>query len=96
MVDNGVHNDANQYVRTEENGEKDTCAKNPANCKDGLSFSIWEKFTYDPDVMIRFKENPNNFPPKYIVSSGAYFDIETEKSCPGFAIFRQVYIASVF
>ena len=93
MIDNGVHDETNQYVRTEASGVKDSCAENPGNCEDGLSFAIWEKFNYDPEVMIQFKEKPDNFPPKYIVSSGAEFDIVTAKSCPGFAIFRQVYIA---
>ena len=89
MVDNGVHDDPRAYIRTEDN-EKDACAQNPKNCDEGLSFSIWEKFNYDPEVMIKFKENPDNFPKKYIVSSGAEFDVVTAKSCPGFAIYRQV------
>ena len=38
----------------------------------------------------KFKDDPSNFPKKYIVSSGAEFDFKTAKSCPGFAIYRQV------
>ena len=87
MIDNGIHNDDDSYVR-----KGDKCALNPAFCEDGLSFSIWEKFSYDPKVMEEFQEHAENFPRKYIVTSGADFDEETAKSCPGFAIFRQVQI----
>ena len=87
MIDNGVHDDVTAYVRGQG---QDMCAKNPGNCEDGLSFSIWEKFNYDPNVMINFQDSPDNFPKKYIVSSGAEFDYTTAKACPGFAIFRQV------
>ena len=92
MIDNGVHDEAKDYVRTEASGGKDACAMNPGNCEDGLSFSIWEKFEYNPIVMINFKADPSTLPRKYLVSSGAEFDVTTAKACPGFAIYRQVHI----
>ena len=87
MIDNGRHDDPLSYKRS-----GDECADHPKFCDDGLSFSIWEKFKYDPEVMDdkNFKDDPSNFPKKYIVSSGAEFDFKTAKSCPGFAIYRQV------
>ena len=29
----------------------DTCIANPANCQDGLSFSVWEKMEYPMDII---------------------------------------------
>ena len=88
MIDNGQH--AGQPLAYKRKG--DQCALHPKFCDDGLSFAIWEKFKYDPEVMDdnNFKTDPSNFPKKYIVSSGAEFDFKTAKSCPGFAIYRQV------
>ena len=95
MVDNGQHGgDPEAYVRGQR--KDDPCAMNPGDCDEGLSFSIWEKYDYDPEVMIKFKENPENFPKKYIVSSGAEFDTVAAKACPGFAIFRQVQLSKFF
>jgi hypothetical protein len=85
MIDDGkAKEDPKSYVR-----KQDTCGKNPAYCDDGLSFSIWEKFNYDSKVMTMF--GAMEFPKKYIVSSGAEFDVVRATSCPGFAIYRQVY-----
>ena len=87
MIDDGKDKeDPKSYVG--EQG-KDTCAKNPVDCEDGLSFSIWEKFNYDSKVMTEFENM--EFPKKYIVSSGAEFDVVKATSCPGFALYRQVY-----
>ena len=53
-------------------GEDDRCAENPVHCDEGLSFSIWEKITYDSNVLVdrdnRVQER------KYIVSSGGDYD----------------------
>ena len=88
MIDDGKEKeDPKSYVG--EKG-KDTCAKNPKECGDGLSFSIWEKFNYDSKVMTKFDDM--DFPKKYIVSSGGEFDVVSATSCPGFAIYRQVHI----
>ena len=96
MVDSGAHIDDDYYIRKDENGIPDKCAKNPEFCEDGLSFSIWEKYDYDSRVMTQFKADAGNFPRKYIVSSGADYDETTAKACPGFAIFRQVGILWMF
>ena len=50
----------------------DTCVVNPLNCEEGLSFSIWEKITYDSNVLVD-RENPVQ-DRKYIVSSGGDYD----------------------
>ena len=52
--------------------EGDTCVENPINCEEGLSFSIWEKITYDSNVLVD-RENAVQ-DRKYIVSSGGDYD----------------------
>ena len=52
--------------------EGDRCVENPINCEEGLSFSIWEKITYDSNVLIdRDSKVPDR---KYVVSSGGDYD----------------------
>ena len=36
--------------------EGDECQRNPINCENGLSFSIWEKITYEEDILISNKK----------------------------------------
>lgn len=73
----------------------DKCARNPANCPDGFTVSIWEKNSVDDYVLVPLEENVENVEPlprKYLVSSGASFNRETGFATPGFAIYRQVFI----
>ena len=54
-------------------GEGDRCAENPIHCDKGLSFSIWEKITYDSNVLVDRHDNRVQ-DRKYIVSSGGDYD----------------------
>ena len=54
-------------------GEGDRCAENPVHCDEGLSFSIWEKITYDSNVLVDRHDNQAQ-DRKYIVSSGGDYD----------------------
>ena len=65
----------------------DECAKNPINCTDGLSFSIWEKMSYDANVLVD-RENKIQGR-KYVVSSGADYDPLTGRAYPGFAVYHE-------
>ncbi len=67
----------------------DACQVNPANCTNGLSFSIWEKITYDSNIMTGWN-TPESFPRRYIVSTGAQFDTVSGTAYPGFALYHQV------
>jgi len=65
----------------------DNCISNPSNCKNGLSFSVWEKVEHPMDIV----NDPNNadlFNKKYIVSTGADYDRTLQKNIPGFAIYH--------
>ena len=57
----------------------------PKHCKNGISFSIWEKVTYREDVLNVFKTHEK----QYIFSTGGDFDLTTERSYPGLAIYHQ-------
>ena len=68
--------------------EDDKCAKNPIDCPDGFTVSIWEKTTFDP--LLLAETDPEEMPAKYLVSSGAHFDRETATAIPGLLIYRKV------
>ena len=68
--------------------DNDVCAKNPRDCPDGITFSIWEKNTVDPITLA--EHGRKEFDRKYIVSSGGEFNPNTGFAYPGFAIYRQV------
>ena len=68
--------------------DDDDCAKNPKDCPDGFTVSVWEKTTFDP--LLLAETDPEQMTPKYLVSSGAYFDRETAMAIPGFSIYRKV------
>lgn len=65
----------------------DECGKNPINCTDGLSFSIWEKMSYDTNVLVDRDIKIQSR--KYVVSSGADYDPLTGIAYPGFAIYHE-------
>lgn len=65
----------------------DECQVNPLHCENGLSFSIWEKITYDSNILLDTSENAQS--KKYIISSGADYDPISGKAYPGFAIYHQ-------
>ncbi len=46
--------------------ESDKCIRNPSYCHQGLSFSIWEKVTYEEDVLNVHRVHRK----KYIFSTG--------------------------
>lgn len=60
----------------------DLCIRNPSNCTDGLSFSLFFKPTYD-EADHEMVDPTNNYEKEYILSTGG--DVGT----PGVAIFRQ-------
>ena len=73
--------------------EDDACAKNPRDCENGLTVSIWEKNTIENiygDNLVLAETDPEKLETKYLVSSGAFFDRETAYAIPGFAIYRRV------
>ena len=53
--------------------EGDRCAENPIYCDEGLSFSVWEKISYDSNVLVD-RGNTAAKDRKYIVSSGGDYD----------------------
>jgi len=65
----------------------DKCIENPIHCTKGLSFAVWEKVEHPMDIV----NDPNNmdqFKKKYILSTGADYDEDVQKSVPGFAIYH--------
>ncbi len=68
--------------------DNDACARNPKDCPDGLTFSIWEKNTFDP-IDLAYHGN-KAFKKKYLVSSGCEYNAETGYAYPGFSIYREV------
>ncbi len=62
----------------------DACALNPINCKDGLSFSVWEKIKYKDNVLVE-----KNSKKKYLVSSGAAYDKDVGTAVPGFSLYHE-------
>lgn len=65
----------------------DTCISNPFNCKKGLSFSVWEKVEHPMDI-VNDPDNADLFKKKYVISTGADYDTDLEKSIPGFAVYH--------
>ena len=65
----------------------DDCAANPADCDNGLSFSIWERMSYDTNVLV--DRDTKTQSRKYIVSSGADYDPLTGNAYPGFALYHE-------
>lgn len=72
------------WVTEEDKNLKFSCIKNPKDCKDGLTLSIWEKNTFDEMVLAEVGSGK-----QYLVSSGADFDRDKGFAYPGFAIYRQ-------
>lgn len=64
------------------------CVKNPRDCVDGLSFSIWEKIDFDENIMVDYKKS-GEMPRRYVMSTGAQYDREVAVAWPGFAIYHQ-------
>ena len=75
------------WVTEEDKNLKFSCIKNPKDCKDGLTLSIWEKNTCDEMVLAEVGSGK-----QYLVSSGADFDRDKGFAYPGFAIYRQVFL----
>jgi hypothetical protein len=70
------------------NRPNDACAQNVANCDAGLSFSLWEKNPFfDPAALVVYNYNYNH---KCLACTGAYVDLQTAKTCPGFCLWREV------
>ncbi len=68
----------------------DACAANPNNCPNGLTFAMWEKNPFfDPNTLILYGQD---FGRKCLACNGAYADVKTGKSCPGFCLWRDVSI----
>eukprot|EP00095_Tigriopus_kingsejongensis_P004561 maker-scaffold462_size163801-snap-gene-0.37 protein:Tk04561 transcript:maker-scaffold462_size163801-snap-gene-0.37-mRNA-1 annotation:"PREDICTED: uncharacterized protein LOC100378641" len=67
--------------------EGDDCQRNPLYCSEGLSFSIWEKITYDSNILLDHDKLPQS--KKYVISSGADYDTVSGKAYPGFAVYHQ-------
>ena len=68
--------------------DSDLCAANPANCPDGLTFSIWEKNPFfDVNSLVLYGQS---FSRKCLVCNGAYADVKTALTCPGFGLWREV------
>ena len=57
----------------------------PKNCRDGVSFSIWEKVHYKTDVFNVYKEHDR----QYIFSTGGDYDYDQKKAYPGMALYHQ-------
>lgn len=57
----------------------------PKDCTRGLSLSIWEKVTYQEDVLDVLKEHDK----KYVFSTGGDFNREDKTLYPGVAIYHQ-------
>ena len=63
---------------------------NPLNCPDGMTFAMWEENPFfDPTSLVLYGQN---FGKKCLVCNGAYADVNTGKSCPGFCLWRDVSI----
>ncbi len=54
----------------------------------GFSFSVWEKITYETNVLLGY-DTESTARRKYVVSSGVHFDVDLKSSHPGFAIYHQ-------
>ena len=59
----------------------DGCSAHLKDCKDGYSFSLWEKNSYDTNTMVNY--GLIKFQQKYIVSSGVEYDLDKGTACPG-------------
>ena len=59
----------------------DPCSLHLKDCPDGYSFSLWEKNGYDSNTMVNY--GLIKFQKKYIVSSGAEYDLDKGTACPG-------------
>jgi len=62
----------------------DPCMYNPANCTEGISFSIWEQMIFTEDIMLG-----KDIEKRYLVSTGGDHNPVNGKAWPGFAIFHQ-------
>ncbi|CAM6054613.1 unnamed protein product, partial [Sphagnum tenellum] len=63
----------------------DQCILSPKKCSQGISFSIWEKVFYDPDVFDDSKSQGKH----YIFSTGGDYDYSSSKAYPGLALYHQ-------
>lgn len=65
--------------------DQDRCIRNPKNCLNGFSLSIWERVLYGEEVfnvkMLHQK--------KYILSTGGDFSSANKKAYPGVAIYHE-------
>lgn len=67
--------------------DNDECAKNPLNCPDGMTFAMWEKNPFfDPSSLVLYGQD---FGKKCLACNGAYADVKTAMSCPGFCLWRE-------
>ena len=67
--------------------KSDLCIRNPKNCLQGISFSLWEKTIYDRDIVEKLPDD-SAFTKKYIVGTGADYDATTGETIPGFALYH--------
>lgn len=63
----------------------DDCIRNLTTCEEGMSFSIYEKIGYDARI---FDFNLDHRR-RYSLSTGGDFDLVTNKSYPGFSLYRE-------
>ena len=57
----------------------DDCAKNPANCPDGMTFAMWEKNPFfDPNSLVLYGQT---YDKKCLACNGAYADTKTGLTC---------------
>jgi len=78
-------NDDKCIVKSGFGKKGDKCIMHPKDCKDGLSFSIWEKVIYQEDVLNVMKDHDK----KYVFSTGGDFNTKTKNLYPGVAIYHQ-------
>jgi hypothetical protein len=72
-------------VKSDFGKRGDTCILHPKNCKDGISFSIWEKVTYQDDVLNVLKSHDK----RYVFSTGGDFDNNRGVIHPGIGIYHE-------
>ncbi len=67
----------------------DDCQVDPSFCDKGLSFSIWEKLSYDDNPLIDWEVGNEFKPRQYIISTGAEYFPGNGTAYPGYSIYHQ-------
>ena len=72
------------WMKPQSNYSNDPCMMNPENCTLGITFNIWESFSFSGELF-----NSGAVSKKYLMSTGGDFNAVSGEAWPGFSIYHE-------